>query len=78
MAKDLSQRPSELAGFRHPVTSFYFDRAIYNVGSQIESEIEKAQSRKKSEKGAQMAAQMVLNRWLRSEGAARYRDPASG
>jgi len=78
MAKELHQRPSDLVGCRHPVTAYYFDRAIFDVGSQIESEIEKAQSRKKSDKGAQMAAQMVLNRWLRSEGAARYRDPASG
>lgn len=49
-----------------------------NVGQQIENEIEAAQKKKKSDKGQQMAAQLVLNRWLRAEGGARYRDPVAG
>ena len=33
------------------------------------------QAKTKSDKGRQVKAQLVLNRWLRSEGGAKYRDP---
>lgn len=77
MSQTYQTRPSELLAVHHPLTAFYLDRVIMNTGSQIEGEIEAAQKRKKSEKSQQMAAQLVLNRWLRAEGGARYRDPAA-
>ena len=75
LSQSLRQRPSSLYAIRSSVTAFYFDRVVTGVGRQIESEIEAAQAKTKSDKGRQVKAQLVLNRWLRSEGGAKYRDP---
>jgi hypothetical protein len=64
-------------GIRHDAVAFYFDRVVVNIGTTIESEIEAAQAKSKNSQGAQIKAQMVLNKWLRAEGGARYRDPAA-
>lgn len=77
MSKEISARPSAIWGCRSPLGAFYFDRVVMNVGTAIDGEIEKAQNKSKSERGAAMKAQLVLNRWLRTEGGARYRDPAA-
>lgn len=68
-------RPSELLGIRHDAVAYYFDRVVVLIGTTIESEIEEAQQNSKSKKAGAMKAQLVLNRWLRAEGGARYRDP---
>lgn len=62
-------------GIRHDAVAYYFDRVVTNIGTTIESEIEEAQSKSKNSTGAAVKAQLVLNRWLRAEGGARYRDP---
>ncbi len=62
-------------GIRQDAVAFYFDRVVANIGTMIESEIEEAQAKSKNSKGAAVKAQLVLNRWLRAEGGARYRDP---
>lgn len=68
-------RPSELMGIRHDAVALYFDRVVVSIGTAIEQEIEEAQQKSKNPRGASMKAQLVLNRWLRAEGGARYRDP---
>ena len=75
LSKHLRTRPSELLGIRHDAVAYYFDQVVVAVGTMIEAEIETAQQKSKNQKGAAMKAQMVLNRWLRAEGGARYRDP---
>ena len=62
-------------GIRHDAVAFYFDRVVTSVGTMIEAEIEAAQEKSKTKKSAAVKAQLVLNRWLRAEGGARYRDP---
>ena len=64
-------------GIRHDAVAFYFDRTVASVGSAIEAEIEAAQEKSKTKKSAAMKAQIVLNRWLRAEGGARYKDPVA-
>lgn len=62
-------------GISHDAVAFYLDRVVVNIGTAIESEIEAAQEKSKTKKAAAVKAQLVLNRWLRAEGGARYRDP---
>lgn len=62
-------------GVRHDAVAFYFDRAVASVGNAIEADIDAAQEKSKTKKAAGMKAQLVLNRWLRAEGGARYKDP---
>ncbi len=62
-------------GIGHDAVAFYLDRVVTSVGTAIEAEIEAAQEKSKNKRGAAMKAQLVLNRWLRAEGGARYRDP---
>jgi hypothetical protein len=62
-------------GIRHDAVAFYFDRVVVNIGTTIEAEIEAAQEKSKTKQAATMKAQLVLNRWLRAEGGARYKDP---
>lgn len=62
-------------GTRHDAVAFYLDRVVVHIGTMIESEIQDAQEKSKTKKSAAMKAQLVLNRWLRAEGGARYRDP---
>ena len=62
-------------GVRHDAAAFYLDRVVVSVGTMIEAEMEAAQEKSKNKKAAALKAQIVLNRWLRAEGGARYRDP---
>lgn len=62
-------------GVRHDAVAFYLDRVVVSIGTAIEAEIQEAQAKSKNNKGAAVKAQLVLNRWLRAEGGARYRDP---
>lgn len=62
-------------GIQHDAVAFYFDRVVTSIGTAIESEIQDAQEKSKTKKAAAVKAQLVLNRWLRAEGGARYRDP---
>ena len=75
LSQSVRTRPSELMGIRHDAVAYYFDRVVVGVGTAIEAEIEEAQSKSKNQKGAAVKAQVVLNRWLRAEGGAKYRDP---
>ncbi len=75
LSQNLHCRPSELMGIRSDAVAFYFDRVVASVGTAIESEIQDAQAKSKNNKAAAVKAQLVLNRWLRAEGGARYRDP---
>jgi hypothetical protein len=77
LAKSLRTRPSDLLGIRHPAVRFYFDRVIVGVGQSIEAEIEMAQRNCKTDSAAAGKAQLVLNKWLRAEGRAKYKDPAA-
>jgi len=60
---------------QHDATAFYFDRVVTHVGNTIEAEIEAAQQKSKNSQAAQVKARLVLNKWLRAEGGAKYRDP---
>ena len=64
-------------GIRHDAVAYYFDRVVVGIGTAIEAEIEAAQQKSKNAQGAAVKAQLVLNKWLRAEGGARYRDPAA-
>jgi hypothetical protein len=64
-------------GVGNDAVAFYFDRVVMSIGTTIEAEIEAAQEKSKTKKAAMVKAQLVLNRWLRAEGGARYRDPAA-
>jgi hypothetical protein len=64
-------------GVRHDAVAFYLDRVVASIGTAIEAEIQVAQAKSKNQKGADMKAQLVLNKWLRAEGGARYRDPVA-
>jgi hypothetical protein len=77
LSQSIRCRPSELADIRHGVVAFYFDRVVASIGQTIEAEIEVAQEKSKNRQGAAVKAQLVLNRWLRAEGGAKYRDPAA-
>jgi hypothetical protein len=50
---------------------------VASIGTAIEAEIQVAQEKSKNQKGAEMKAQLVLNKWLRAEGGARYKDPVA-
>jgi hypothetical protein len=78
LSKSLRARPSDLLGIRHNAVRFYFDRVIVGVGQTIEAEIQIAQKNCKTDTAAAGKAQLVLNRWLRTEGRAKYKDPAAG
>jgi len=78
LSKSLQTRPCDLLNVKHPATRFYFDRVIVGVGQSIEAEIEAAQKNCKTDTAAAGKAQLVLNRWLRTEGRAKYKDPAAG
>ena len=78
MSQSLHARPSQLLAVSHSAAAFYLDRAVAGVGRMIEAEIEAATRNAKNEQAAAMKAQMVMNKWLRAEGGARYRDPAVG
>ena len=75
LSQSVRTRPSELMGIRHTAVAFYFDRVVVSIGTAIESDIQEAQAKSKNNKAASVKAQLVLNRWLRAEGGARYRDP---
>jgi hypothetical protein len=77
MAQTYHCRPSDLVGPLHPLTAFYLDRAIFAFGQEIEADLEAAGKKAKNEKGASVKQQMVLNRWLRTEGGGRFKDPAA-
>lgn len=77
LAKTLRTRPSDLLGIQHTAVRFYFDRVIVGVGQTIEAEIQTAQKNCKTDTAAAGKAQLVLNRWLRTEGRAKYKDPAA-
>lgn len=78
MSQAFHARPSELLGVTNPVTAFYLDRAVHGIGAEIEGEMEMAVENVKSTKDAHRQSQAILNKWLRSSGGARYRDPAKG
>ena len=75
LSQSVRTRPSELMGIQHDAVAFYFDRVVAGIGTAIEQEIETAQQKSKNAAGAAVKAQLVLNKWLRAEGGARYRDP---
>jgi hypothetical protein len=62
---------------KHDAVAFYLDRVVASIGTAIEAEIQVAQEKSKNQKGAEMKAQLVLNKWLRAEGGARYKDPVA-
>jgi len=77
LSQRLRTRPSEILNIRHDAVAFYFDRVVVKIGTTIDAEIEAAQEKSKTKKAAMVKAQLVLNRWLRAEGGAKYRDPAA-
>jgi len=66
-----------LLALDNPISAFYLDRVVVTIGRTIDAEIEEATEGAKTRTGAAGKAQMVLNRWMRTEGKARYRDPAA-
>lgn len=77
MSQSIKTRPSQLLDIQHGAVAYYFDRVVTHIGTTIDAEIEAAQQDSKNQKGAQIKAQLVLNRWLRAEGGAKYKDPAA-
>jgi hypothetical protein len=59
------------------MTSFFLDRALFRFGTEIDAELEAVASKAKTERGRSTKQQLVLNRWLRTEGGGRYKDPAA-
>jgi hypothetical protein len=74
LSKAYHQPPSDIYGIEHPVTKFYFNRAVWLFGATLEGELEKAGQGHKKAKSAEAARMRVLSRWLGNE-AAGFRQP---
>jgi hypothetical protein len=75
-------RPSELHGIEHPVTAYFFDRAIYTFGTTLEADLEEAGSKAKKEAQAERMRRLRLNTWLNDgtekKPEQKFRDPMAG
>jgi hypothetical protein len=85
MAKAFQCRPSSLLGIDHTVEAFFFDKAVFYLGTTIEDDIEeytKDRSTKTPDrpeiKQAKRERRMAV--WMNSdgEGNRKFRDPAVG
>lgn len=76
LSQDIGRSPSQLLGINpSSLASFYFDRAIWRIGSQMDSEMEAAANKAKNAKAAAAAQARVLAKWL-GDAKGLYRDPA--
>lgn len=79
----MSQRmrclPSDLLKISHPITAFYFDRAVWMFGGSVQSEMDAVESGTKNHKSVPARKKMVLNKWIPAKTPhekGRFRDPA--
>ena len=75
LSKTLRTRPSELYGISHPVTAYFFDRAVSTFGQAVDADLEEASSKATKAKKAEQARQRVLEKWLGIEPT--YKDPGA-
>lgn len=77
--------PSDLYGLTDPLQRFYFNRAIWIFGTNVENDLDevdnKSTGKKVSQKALASKKQMVLNKWLPPKDGntrGRFKDPAIG
>jgi hypothetical protein len=63
--------PSKLYGITHPVTAFYFDRAVWVFGSTMDADLE--ESTKNVKKNREAAIERRVGLWMDDEGTGKGR-----
>jgi hypothetical protein len=76
MSQSLRSRPSILLGIENVALAFYFDRAVWSFGSNLQYLLDKAESEAKTPAAAKSKKVLILSSWI-TDGHQqnRFRDP---
>jgi hypothetical protein len=81
LAKVWKTRPSQLTHITDPLRAFYFDRAVYTFGTEVETAMDEAADGAKSKKEAQRKRQMALAKYMKNAdgttASGTFRDPSA-
>lgn len=77
LSQALRTRPSDILGLSDKIQCYYFDKAVWIFGTEVEADIERSSAKAKTDRGREQKRIQVLRKWIPEFSEQRkFKDPA--